>query len=1073
MGYAPISSTTATPFAISIMGRDLQGQAGSEIRYETTGAAPYRVFTINWINAKRYGTSYADESLNFQIKLYETTNKIEFVFGTCVGTAYASPVHPQLGLRGATNTDYFNRTTTTDWSASTAGTSNTATMTLTSTVFPASGLTYSYTLIPPSVAVIGSPANGGTGILTTSTLNWTAGATGGAPAGYLVYFGTDNPPTNIANGVTVNSPTYDPNPDMVFNTTYYWSIIPFNGGGQPASAPVWSFTTLAGFGTMEGFVLNCYGVPVEGATVAVTGPATYTTTTAVDGKYQFVNIPAATYTLAAQKVGYNTVTVPGVIVLPSAVTAQNVTLTQPGMTVLPNPNNVSLNPNAFINNAFTVTNPGCGPLTWTATIAYGSSNHSWFSMPVLTGTVASSTNASVAANFNASGLASGTLLSATVTFVSSPNVGTIVAPVNMVVAGEALVPVTNLDGTLTNQMTGAVNLTWECTPGTGFLYYTVKRNGTQIAIVPTATTYNDMLPTFGTYDYCVDAVYTAGATAPACVVVEWPNPTMTWSPAALAATVWTGTSKQVTLDINNTGLGTLAYEFPDYVDNSGDSPLAYCTATSTACDEYIGNVNLGTINNTSGCTNYGNYTAISTDLVKGVTYPMTALNGGNAYSTDYVYVWIDYNHNDTFEASELTQLATLGGGSNFAGNIAVPAGAMSGVTTMRVRMSYSTAANPCGSQTWGEVEDYSVNIKAPTFITAVVPASGFVAAGATVKVKPTFSAIGDYAPAGVYVNQLALNSNDLANAAVNIPCTMTVTVPGMLSGVVTDCVSGDVLPGVMVNAGTFMAMTDDNGEYSFMADAGTYDLVFTRAGYQTVTVANSIVTAGNTTTVNAMMCEELYAPSCASAAVNATDTECVVTWCVPSGPYELLYDDGTAENFAAWQVPGNMNAVKFTPKGYPAKVVGAKLFVGDGSFPAGGVINGAEFAVKVFNTDANGMPGTMIDSVGASVTNFGWVNVTGLNANITSGDFFIVMVQGTMSPNCAPIGVDESQPKAYKSYSRNVSTNSPWVLSPYQDFMMHAIVSGPMSGDDDAMVVAQAIPGKVAGMISAAVNQWL
>ena len=53
-------------------------------------------------------------------------------------------------------------------------------------------------------------------------------------------------------------------------------------------------------------------------------------------------------------------------------------------------------------------------------------------------------------------------------------------------------------------------------------------------------------------------------------------------------------------------------------------------------------------------------------------------------------------------------------------------------------------------------------------------------------VNVTFSATGDYAPAGVYVNQLALNSNDLANASVNIPCTMTVTVPGTISGVVTD-----------------------------------------------------------------------------------------------------------------------------------------------------------------------------------------------------------------------------------------------------------------------------------------------
>ena len=58
------------------------------------------------------------------------------------------------------------------------------------------------------------------------------------------------------------SPTYNPTPDMLLNTTYYWKVVPFNGGGRCAGAPVWSFTTLAGYGSLEGFVLNCYGVPV-------------------------------------------------------------------------------------------------------------------------------------------------------------------------------------------------------------------------------------------------------------------------------------------------------------------------------------------------------------------------------------------------------------------------------------------------------------------------------------------------------------------------------------------------------------------------------------------------------------------------------------------------------------------------------------------------------------------------------------------------------------------------------------------------------------------------------------------
>ncbi len=97
----------------------------------------------------------------------------------------------------------------------------------------------------PAAATIGAPANSATGILPTSTLTWSAGATGGTPTGYKLYFGTDNPPTNIANNTDLGLVTsYDPNPDMALNTTYYWQIVPYNSLGNAASCPVWSFTTV-------------------------------------------------------------------------------------------------------------------------------------------------------------------------------------------------------------------------------------------------------------------------------------------------------------------------------------------------------------------------------------------------------------------------------------------------------------------------------------------------------------------------------------------------------------------------------------------------------------------------------------------------------------------------------------------------------------------------------------------------------------------------------------------------------------------------------------------------------------
>jgi hypothetical protein len=55
----------------------------SSIRYLTTGTAPNRIFTVEWIGMEPTTITGAD--LNFQVKLYETTNVIEFVYGTMTG----------------------------------------------------------------------------------------------------------------------------------------------------------------------------------------------------------------------------------------------------------------------------------------------------------------------------------------------------------------------------------------------------------------------------------------------------------------------------------------------------------------------------------------------------------------------------------------------------------------------------------------------------------------------------------------------------------------------------------------------------------------------------------------------------------------------------------------------------------------------------------------------------------------------------------------------------------------------------------------------------------------------------
>jgi len=160
-----------------------------------------------------------------------------------------------------------------------------------------------------------------------------------------------------------------------------------------------------------------------------------------------------------------------------------------------------------------------------------------------------------------------------------------------------------------------------------------------------------------------------------------------------------------------------------------------------------------------------------------------------------------------------------------------------------------------------------------------------------------------------------------------------------------------------------------------------------------------------------------------------------------SGYMILTYDDGIAENYCAWLLAGNMMAVKFNLQAYTGVVKGARVYVGDGSYPTGGNILNQPFLVSVYDSDgANGMPGTLVDSVSAVVKNYGWVTVTGLWATF-SHTFYIVITQLSDAPDCIAVGVDETTPKVYQSYARNVLSGNPWVSSPSQDLMINALVS--------------------------------
>lgn len=151
------------------------------------------------------------------------------------------------------------------------------------------------------------------------------------------------------------------------------------------------------------------------------------------------------------------------------------------------------------------------------------------------------------------------------------------------------------------------------------------------------------------------------------------------------------------------------------VTTSAGSSVSYCSAAATnTADERIGNVKFGTINNTStGTAGYENFTSVSTNVTRGSVYTIsvTPVWTSTVYSEAYA-VYIDYNGDGDFtDSGELAWSKTGSTTSPVTGSVTIPSTATIGATRMRVMMQYnSVPSSSCGSYTYGQVEDYTLNI---------------------------------------------------------------------------------------------------------------------------------------------------------------------------------------------------------------------------------------------------------------------------------------------------------------------------------------------------------------------------
>ena len=159
--------------------------------------------------------------------------------------------------------------------------------------------------------------------------------------------------------------------------------------------------------------------------------------------------------------------------------------------------------------------------------------------------------------------------------------------------------------------------------------------------------------------------------------------------------------------------------FSEWYDNDYDGPDEWST-TSFVCEnehncslgDGIDGVLLQDISNlNSGCSEngFGNFTNLSTDLMQGESYYVSLTT---TYTNQYVRSWIDFNNDYEFTQDELIiDNVFIPSPSTQNIEIMIPSDAILGNHIIRFIANWNDeVGEACNSASYGETEDYSVNI---------------------------------------------------------------------------------------------------------------------------------------------------------------------------------------------------------------------------------------------------------------------------------------------------------------------------------------------------------------------------
>ena len=229
---------------------------------------------------------------------------------------------------------------------------------------------------------------------------------------------------------------------------------------------------------------------------------------------------------------------------------------------------------------------------------------------------------------------------------------------------------------------------------------------------------NQTLATCATTTTLAGSAVPAGMTGLWTIVSGTATITTPTSPTSGVTGLTVGTTATLRWTVSNGNCGSASSDVT-ITAVSGPGCLNYCASSGGTIADGITGVNFNTINNlgTTVTTAYQDFTAISTTVTKGSSYNLNVyINTGGNY-TNHQSVYIDWNGDGDFvDAGEFYSLGTATNVTNGLTSlsplsIAVPMGAITGTTRMRIQSRYNAATTgPCQTGFDGEVEDYTINI---------------------------------------------------------------------------------------------------------------------------------------------------------------------------------------------------------------------------------------------------------------------------------------------------------------------------------------------------------------------------